>query len=241
MKATIKDLVRQGRTPLIKQDNTTRYGAEVSQLSVPYSVRATQEVSNHYIVDIWDSLDNLSDIEDLLFVLGVAKEEDRVTIHLNCSGGSLAVGDAIMLAMNNCEAEIHIQASGLVASFATFILLNCDSFEISPHCVLLCHSASFGAGGKMAETKQQIDFMHAQCEKMLRYYYEGFLTEEEITRIIEQGYEHWMTSEEFCERFKKMVEYKHKKLGELQQGDEDSDEESDSPCSRTTCTCKSED
>ena len=122
-----------------------RMGAELSTTSIPFSVRATQEVSNHYIVDVWDTLENLSDVEELLFVLGVAKEEDRVTLHLNCRGGSAYVGDAIMLAMNNCEAQIHVQASGTVASFATFILLNCDSFEISPFCDVLCHSATFGA------------------------------------------------------------------------------------------------
>jgi len=166
-----------------------------------------------------------------LFVLGVAEEHDSVTIHLNCNGGSLAVGDAIMLAMNNCEAAIHIQASGIVASFATFILLNCDSFEISPHCVLLCHSASFGAGGKMSETKQQVDFMHKQADKMLHYYYEGFLEEDEITRIIEQGYEHWMDSEEFCERFKAMVEYRHEKAKELMEEQDEEDSPKEHGCS----------
>lgn len=196
---------------MIKHKYKQRFGAELSEMSVPFSVRATQEVSTHYIVDLWDVLENLSDVEELLFVLGVAKEEDRITLHLNSRGGSAHVGDAIMLAMNNCEAQIHVQASGIVASFATFILLNCDSFEISPFCEILCHSASFGAAGKMAETKQQADFSYQQCEKMLRYYYEGFLTEEEITRIIEQGYEMYLTSEEFCERFKKMVEYRQAK------------------------------
>lgn len=208
-----------------------RMGAELSEMSVPFSVRATQEVSNHYICDVWDTLENLSDVEDLLFILGTAKEEDHITIHLNCLGGSIYVGDAIMLAMNNCEAEVHIQASGCIASFATFILLNCDSFEISPHCVLLCHSASFGAVGKMSETKQQVDFMHKQADSMLHYYYEGFLTEDEITRIIDQGYEHWMDSKEFCDRFKNMVEYRQAKVDKMQQGDNNEAAKETSSCS----------
>ena len=151
-----------------KKYMSPRMGAELSQTSIPFSVRATQEVSNHYIVDIWDTLENLSDVEELLFVLGIAKEEDRVTIHLNCLGGSNSVGDAIMLAMNNCAAEIHVQASGIIASFATFILLNCDSFEISPFANVLCHSCSYSSYGKMAESKQYSDFAYAQCDKMPR-------------------------------------------------------------------------
>lgn len=223
---------------MIKNKTTPRLGAEVSQFSVPFSVRATQEVSNHFIVDIWDTLENLSDVEELLFVLGVAKDEDRVTIHLNCQGGSAYVGDAIMLAMTNCNAEIHVQASGIVASFATFILLNCDSFEISPFCQLLCHSASYSSYGKMAESKQYSDFSYSQCEKMLRHYYEGFLTQEELDRIINQGYEHWMTSEEFVERFKKMVEYKEGKMREMLE--ESQDEDTHCSCG-SHCSCSEED
>lgn len=224
---------------MIKKKTTPRLGAEVSQLSVPFSVRATQKVSTHYIVDLWDTLENLSDVEELLFVLGIAEKQDQITIHLNCQGGSAYVGDAIMLAMNNCEAEIHVQASGTVASFATFILLNCDSFEISPFCQILCHSASYGSYGKMTESKQYSDFSYSQCEKMLHHYYEGFLTQEELDRIINQGFEHWMTSEDFVERFKNMVEYREKQMREAF-----NEAQSEEPCNCSCgqdCSCTEED
>ena len=226
---------------MIKQNKatkrSTRYGADISQLSVPFSVRATQEVSTNYIIDLWDTLENLTDIEEAVFVLGIAKEEDTVTINLNSDGGSHYVGDALLLAMNNCLAEIHVRASGRICSYATFVLLACDSFEISPFCQILCHSASFGVYAKMGETKQRLEFEYKQCEDMIRYYYEGFLSDEEITRIINQGYEHWMDSKEFVERFQKMVEYRQAKLDILQQGDEDDDEEPSSCCKGTVCNC----
>ena len=182
-----------------------RFGADVSQTSVPFSVRATQLVSTHYICDVFDTLENLTDIEDTLFVLGIAEEHDQVTIRLNCLGGSHVVGDALIMAMNQCKAHIHAEVSGIVASYATFILLQVDSFVISPFTDFLCHGASFGFGGKMSDTKAHIDFTHNQSTKMLHYYYEHFMTPEEIDRII-NGYEHYMDCDEWIERFNRRNE-----------------------------------
>ena len=88
-------------------------GAEMSS-GAAFSVRSVQKIHNHYICDIWDTLDNLSDVEDTLFVLGIAEENDNVTLRLNSDGGSTYVGEAILLAMENCKAEIHVEASGRI-------------------------------------------------------------------------------------------------------------------------------
>ena len=189
-----------------------RFGTEILPNAAPFSVRATQHISTHYICDVFGAFESLSDIEETLFVLGIAEEHDSVTIRLNSSGGQHTVGDALIMAMRNCAASIHIQASGILASYATFVLLQADSFEISPFADILCHSASFGYGGKMSETKDAIDFQYRQAEKMIKHYYEGFFSEEEIERII-GGYEHFMTVEEFVERFQARNEY----LGSLEE------------------------
>lgn len=193
------------------KNKNKRFGTEVSSTTAPFSVRSTQQISNHYICDVWDSLENLSDVEDTLFVLGVAEENDTVTIQLNSDGGAHHVGDALLMAMRKCKAPIHVVASGRVASYATFILLQCDSFEISPFCEILCHSPSFGSGGKMADTLQATEFTYKLCEKILNTYYEGFLSKEEINRIVTQKYEHLMDSDEFVERFQRVVEYQMEK------------------------------
>jgi ATP-dependent protease ClpP protease subunit len=204
----------------LKQTIHKRFGSEVSPNSLPFSVRATQEVHTHYICDVFGELENLSDIEDTLFVLGIAEENDTVTIRLNSGGGAHIVGDALIMAMNKCQAPVHVIASGLVASYATFILLQADSFEISPFTDILCHCMSFGYGGKMKDTKEAVDFIHKQGEKLLKYYYDGFFTEEELQRIIE-GHEHWMDADEFVQRFTARQEYLSMLLDiESQQSDE---------------------
>ena len=133
-------------------------------------------------------------------------------MHLNCDGGSHNVGDSLLFAMQNCKADIHVIATGRIASYATFVLLSAHSFELSPFATILCHSASFGYGGKAQDTKEYVDFTYKQTEKMLRHYYEGFLTEDEITRIIRERYEHLMDADEFVERFNKRNQVIHEKM-----------------------------
>lgn len=182
-----------------------RLGADISHGSAPFSVRAQQRVCTDFDVKIWDVLESLTDIEEALYVLQIAEEYDTVTINLNCSGGCFYVGDALCMAMDECKAPIKVVATGRVASYATFILMSADEFEISPFCEILCHSASFGSSGKMADTKQHVEWTYEQCCKLINHYYEHFLTEEEISRIIDQKYEHYMSAEEFVVRFTRRV------------------------------------
>lgn len=208
-----------------------RFGSEVSPNSVPFSVRATQQVSTHYICDVFGAFENLSDIEETLFVLGIAEEQDLVTLRLNSVGGCHTVGDALIMAMNNCAAPIHVQGSGIIASYATFVLLQAHSFELSPFTDILCHSASFGYGGKMSETKDAVDFQYRQADKMIRHYYEGFFNEDELERII-GGYEHFMDSDEFITRFTDRNNYLEAMMQEAQCGEQQCEE-----CSRDMYEC----
>jgi ATP-dependent protease ClpP protease subunit len=180
-----------------------RLGAEINHNSLPYSVKAVQRISTDYTVNIIDTIETMSDVEDVLFALGIAEEQDTVTINLNCNGGNVYVGDSIIHAMNNCKAPVRVIASGVVASFATFILLEASQFEISPFCEILCHSASFGSYGKMHDTKEHVDFSYKQCKRLLEHYYRHFLTEDEIEDMVVNKREIWMDADEFVTRYEK--------------------------------------
>jgi len=178
-----------------------RLGADINHNSLPYSVRVLQKVSHKYSANIWDTLENLSDVEEALFAMEIAEEGDEVTLNLNCNGGSMYVGDALLMAMRNCKANVHVVATGIIASFATFILLNADSFEISPYIEILCHSASFGSVGKMQDTKEHVDFTFKQCKKFLHEEYKYFFSEDEINDMIENKREVYMDIDEFITRY----------------------------------------
>lgn len=212
-----------------KQQINKKFGADVSTNSVPFSVRASQRVSTQYICNVFDVLENLTDIEDTISALSVAEEQDEVVIHLNCDGGSHYVGDALIYAMLNCKAPVHVIATGRVASYGTFILLSASSFEISPFIDILCHSASFGTGGKMQDTREHVEFQYKQCENMLRHYYKHFLTEEELNNLIVGKHEMYLTADQFIERYERRNELLQKELEEMLEGQE---EEQQAPVAR---------
>jgi len=104
---------------------------------------------------LWgDAIESQLDLEQGIAALYAAEENDQVVIHLNCDGGNADVGDSFLYAMGKCKAPIHCIVTGRAASLATFILLEADSYEISPFATILCHSASYGSVGKMADTLQ---------------------------------------------------------------------------------------
>jgi len=199
-----------------------RLGADINHNSLPYSVRVTQSIKHHYSANIWDTLENLSDVEEALFAMELAEEGDEVTLNLNCNGGCMYVGDAILQAMRNCKANVHVVATGRVASFATFILLNADSFEISPYIEILCHSASYGSGGKMQDVREHVDFTFKQCRKFLHEEYKHFFTEDEINDMIENKREVYMDIDEFIIRYEhRNKEYMQEQMEQLDQDPEE--------------------
>lgn len=186
---------------MLKNKSSKQFGNFYDGQSIPFQVRVFERQSNEWHIPIGDVIDNQLDLEQGVAALYAAEENDQVVIHLNCDGGSVDSGDSFLYAMGKCKAPIHVIVSGRAASLATFILLEADSYEISPFATILCHSASYGSAGKMADTLQHAEFTFKQCEKMLRHYYHGFLTNEEIDRIIHQKYEMYMDAQEFTERY----------------------------------------
>lgn len=189
-----------------KQIKNTRFGTEFDGDSAPFAVHARGSMSYNYVIDVFGGLDNLSDIQDAIYALSIAEEDDTVQINLNSPGGSIHIADTLIMAMKKCLAPVHIIASGQICSAATFIILSADSFEISPFTTIMCHSASYGFGGSMEDVRNYTEFQFNQCMKTLRYYYFGFLSGEEIHDLVYNKRELWMDSKEFVQRFKNRME-----------------------------------
>lgn len=202
-----------------------KFGMDISFDQVPFPVAVSQKVSNVFHCDIKDTLTNLSDVDNVLTALRMAEETDEVIIYLNCLGGSASVLSSVLMAMNKCACPIHVEASGMVASAATFIILGADSFEVASDTEFLFHAPSYGTGGEMMDIRRYVDFTHKQSEKLLREHYKYFFTEEEITRIIEEKFQYFMDAEEFISRFNTRNELLAEEAEELLAEEEMSEEE----------------
>lgn len=165
-----------------------------------FSVTSTPK-STHFDINIKGPLESHTDIDDILYALRSAGENDSVDIHLNSVGGDVLILAEIVKAMNRCACPIHVTAAGIVASAATIILLEADSIEVEPFTEILFHPMSYGLGGKMQEVKAQVDYVHEMSMGMMKHYYSGFFTDQEIEAMVEHNREFYMKHDEFITRY----------------------------------------
>jgi ATP-dependent protease ClpP protease subunit len=135
-----------------------------------------------------------------------AQPDDKVLVHLQSPGGSVDATDAFLHAMHNCQAPVHIVATGGCHSAATIILMNAQSFTLSDNFYALIHNGSTGTWGKMSDYKAETAFTSHYMEELMKKTYEGFLTDDEIQRLIE-GKDFWFGPKEFCERHERRNEW----------------------------------
>lgn len=134
-----------------------------------------------------------------------AGETDVIKIYINSPGGDVFTAIQFMRALQETSANVVMSVEGLCASAATMIMLCGDSFEISEHSMFMFHNYSGGAIGKGGEMFDQLKYERVWSEKLLVDTYGGFLTEEEITSMLDNR-DIWMDGEEVIKRLTKKKE-----------------------------------
>jgi len=170
-----------------------------------FPVLASQKVINRFSIFIDNCLEDVQEMRQAVYVLGLAQDEDEVTIFLNSPGGSIDSCQMFMQAMQQCKAEIFVQGSGTIASAAAIILASANSFSLEPHTSILYHSASGGTYGAMKDNVEYSVFSKRQVERFGNYHTAGLFSRAELNRIYNEKFEHWMDVQEFCERFRRKV------------------------------------
>jgi len=138
-------------------------------------------------------------------VIRHAGETDVIKIYINSPGGDVFTAIQFMRALQETSANVVMSVEGLCASAATMIMLCGDSFEISEHSMFMFHNYSGGAIGKGGEMFDQLKYERVWSEKLLVDTYGGFLTEEEITSMLDNR-DIWMDGEEVIKRLTKKKE-----------------------------------
>jgi ATP-dependent Clp protease, protease subunit len=126
-------------------------------------------------------------------------ENDVIKIYINSGGGDVFTAIQFMRALNETSATVVMSVEGLCASAATMILLCGETFEISEHSMFMFHNYSSGAHGKGGEMYDQLQHERKWSEKLLREVYKDFLTESEITSLLDNK-DIWMDGEEVIKR-----------------------------------------
>jgi ATP-dependent protease ClpP protease subunit len=172
-----------------------------------YTIKTkTKVVKTHrYDIYICNHIFSPNEYVDIVDVLLSSKENDEVHIYLNSGGGWCRTTTQIVNAMKYCKANITCHASGLVASCATWIFLAGDHFVIDDDVEFMCHYYSGGMHGKGNEIKADADFSTKYYERLFKKIYKGFLTKDEIKKLIE-GKDYYFTQKQVAKRLKKKYE-----------------------------------
>lgn len=133
-----------------------------------------------------------------------ASPNDVVNLRINCPGGSDMVMGAFIKAIAECQGHVVGHIEHTCASAATIIFLACHEFVVSDDTEFMVHTSSLGYGGKQNNFNEYAIFVNKSNERLMRKYYDGFLSEEEINLTL-KGADLWMNSEEVVERLEKKI------------------------------------
>lgn len=134
-----------------------------------------------------------------------ASPNDIVNLRINCPGGSNMVMGAFVKAIAECQGHVVGHIEHTCASAATIIFLACHEFIVSDDAEFMVHTSSLGYGGKQNNFNEYAIFVNKSNERLMRKYYEGFLSQEEIDLTL-KGADLWMNSEEVIERLQNKIE-----------------------------------
>ena len=134
-----------------------------------------------------------------------AGENDIIKIFINSYGGDIYSAIQFMSVLQDTNATVVCSVEGMCMSAATLVFLSADMFEVTPHSMFMFHNYSGGTIGKGGEMIDQIRHERKWSERLLREVYKDFLSEIEITSILDNR-DIWMDGEEVINRIKLKIE-----------------------------------
>ena len=130
-----------------------------------------------------------------------ARESDVLRFHINCPGGDLFTTIQFIQVLSETKATIVMSVEGACMSAATLLFLMGDEYTVTEHSVFLFHNYSGGVVGKGAEIYHGVMHERKWTEKLLRHSYDDFLTDKEISQLIEDK-DVWIDAETVINRLK---------------------------------------
>jgi len=201
-----------------------KQGVELQHNSIPFPTAKGYQVHNDDKIFLYGSIETSFDFADAIEALSRCERDDTVTIYLSSPGGCVSAVDALLHAIKTAQDKgvvVHCIASGLCASAATFVLLECTSFELSDGFHALIHNGSLGDGGSYNQFRASTTFYLKYMEERLRDVYKHFLTEEELDQVMD-GKDIWLSPEDWIERYSQRNEvYMQEQMEQLDQGPEE--------------------
>lgn len=153
-----------------------------------------------YRVFMTDGIDAPDVYNQLYHILRDASANKTIEFIINNGGGHADTAFMLSHAIKNSKAKTVAVVSGTVASAATIIALACKKLEVTPYLSFMVHNYSGSIHGKGNELKARQEFADRELDNYFRDIYKGFLTEEEMEKVID-GTDMWLGTNEVKTRW----------------------------------------
>lgn len=174
--------------------------------------RPVGHIHEYYLSGEIISADNYTEWFDTIRHAG---ENDFVKIYINSPGGDLFTAIQFMRVLAETEATVIASVEGACMSAATMIFLCAEQFEVTPHSMFMFHNYSGGTFGKGGEMIDQLQHERKWSEGLLREVYADFLSEEEITSILDNK-DIWLDGKDVLDRLTHKVKTMKEKWEQMQ-------------------------
>jgi len=160
---------------------------------------------NQYTVTIDEDFIHPSYYRSVCNMLDHAQEGDEVIFKVSSRGGQLSGLQVLLEAIKSTEAHTVALIVGQCASAASIFVLHCDDVVVTDSADFLIHNVSYGTAGKGSDVLAHVAHVAKTSEKMIRSTYEHFLSEDEITEVL-NGKELYFDSDEVRARLEQREE-----------------------------------
>ncbi len=165
----------------------------------------TKHAVNIYEFYVSGDIESSEDYIEWFDIIRSAAKNDILKFYINSSGGDLFTAIQFMRVLHETEAQIVVSVEGACMSAATLIFLCGHQFEVSPHSMFMFHNYSSGVVGKGGEMYDRLSHEKGWAKRLLEDVYSDFLTDEEITSILNNK-DIWMDGDEVITRLTTKVE-----------------------------------
>lgn len=181
--------------------------SEEFQALRPNRILVNQYVVNEYTLRLGRAIEDIDDFEEEFQLFAGAGQNDTIRIDIVTPGGSIDTGHMLCRAIQRTAARTIAYIGPVCASMGTAVALACDEWEIDEMSSFMIHTGTYGYVGMAPHVKAHVDHNDKIIDRFVRNTYAGFLTEEEIVRVLD-GREMYFEGEELGQRLMSYAKYR---------------------------------
>lgn len=173
----------------------------------PNRIMLNQSIANNYHLRLARPITEIDDFEEEFQLFAAAGENDVIRCDIVTPGGNADTAHMLRRAIYETQARTVAYIGPTCASAGTAIALAFDEWEIDELSSFMIHTASYGYWGSAPHIKAFVDHSDRMVERFVRSTYTGFLSEEEIVKVLD-GKEVYFDGDELAQRLSQYGQYR---------------------------------